>query len=376
MHLVLDPAQDAAHGTWLRETRAAYEWWYFDAVSDDGVWSLACIWFLGNPFSPYYRHAARGEAADPFTHNALFFALSHRGRLHAYHFTRFRCAQVCADEVRPAHLRFGPNALSLDDGGYRVRLSDENANCRVLTADLTFRPPAPLIPRPLLPRRGEAEQEGRGKPGPYDPLTREGEGRRLAAGEREAGDSHFWLPAAPVCRVSGRITLREAQNPGAEAIAFSGRGYHDHNWGTLPFSSTIHDWYWARVALSDTRALIVYHVNSHRPRPPVSHLLLFDGGRLLRHDPQAHVELSRPRLNAFGTACATCLQAQSGDLAANFTLGHRLDSAPFYLRTLCQATLTMDGRTETGTGMAEYFRPRLLSSRLAASATKARIVDR
>ena len=72
MHLVLDPAQDAAHGEWLRRTPGAYEWWYFDAISDDGAWALACIWFLGNPFSPYYRHAARREAADPFTHNALF----------------------------------------------------------------------------------------------------------------------------------------------------------------------------------------------------------------------------------------------------------------------------------------------------------------
>ena len=86
--------------------------------------------------------------------------------------------------------------------------------------------------------------------------------------------------------------------------------------------------------------------------------------------------MSRPHWNAFGTAYATRLLAQSGALAASFSLGRRLDSSPFYIRTLCQAGLTADGRTETGTGMAEYFRPRLLSSRLAASATKARIVDR
>ena len=266
---------------------------------------------------------------------------------------RFPRALVCADEVRPAALRFGPNQLSQESGAYHLQLADENANRRLLIADLTFRPPAPSAPTP--PELGAG-------------------GRSSASEERD--DSHFWLPAAPVCRVTGRITLSEAQNPGAETLAFSGRGYHDHNWGTLPFSSTIRDWYWARVALSDTRALIVYHVNSHRPRPPVSHLLLFDSGRLLRHDPQAHVKLTRRRLNAFGTAHATRLHVQSGGLAASFSLNHRLDSAPFYLRTLCQATLTLDGRTETGTGMAEYFRPRLLASRLAASATKARIVER
>ena len=89
MRLVLDPAEDAAHGEWLRTKPGAYEWWYFDALSDDGEWALTCIWFLGNPFSPYYRLSAQGKNADPFAHNALFFALYRQGRLHAYHFTRF-----------------------------------------------------------------------------------------------------------------------------------------------------------------------------------------------------------------------------------------------------------------------------------------------
>ena len=344
MHLVLDPAQDSAHGEWLRRTPGGYEWWYFDAVSEDGAWALACIWFLGNPFSPFYRLAARREAADPFVHNALFFALSQHGRLHAYHFTRFPRAEIQADETRPATLRFGPNDLSADNGHYSLRLADENANGRRLAADLTFA-------SPILSAAGGTDWD---------------------AGERD----HFWLPAAPACRVTGRIVLQEAHNPGAETLFFSGRGYHDHNWGRLPFAADIRDWYWARASLSDTRAVIAYHVDYHRPRPPARHLLLFDGGDLVRHDPQAQVALHRPRLNVFGTRYAAHLDVRSGDLAASFSLGRRLDSAPFYIRALCRADLTLGGARETGTGMAEYFRPRPLSSALVASATKARIVER
>ena len=349
MHLVLDPAQDAAHGDWLRRMPGAYEWWYFDAVSEDGDWALTCIWFLGNPFSPYYRLAARKETTDPFSHNALFFALYHQGRLHAYHFTRFPRTQACADESQPATLRFGPNILSFDGTDYHLQLTDENQNRRTLTVDLLFRPPARSPGAPDVPHRPP---------------------------ELGTGEDHFWLPAAPVCKVSGTTRLQERQNRAAQVMDFSGRGYHDHNWGKLPFALDIRDWYWARTALSDDRAMIVYHVNYHFPRPSVSHLLLFENGRLLRHDPEAQVTLGRERITLFGTGYATRLSVRSGDLTASFSLDKRLDSSPFYVRTLSHGEVSLAGNVETGAGMAEYFRPRLLSAWLTASATKARIVER
>ena len=348
MHLVLDAAQDAAHGDWLRQRPGAYEWWYFDAVSDDAAWSLACIWFLGNPFSPYYRLSALGQSADPYTHNALFFALYRQGQLSAYHFTCFPRPAICADEARPARLRFGPNTLQHEHDTYHLHLSDENANRRTLQADLRFAAP----------------------PGPF---TEKWRGVSEAAIEREA---HFWLPAAPACAVTADIHLRELHNSGTERIRFAGQGYHDHNWGTLPFAADIRDWYWARAALPEGRAAVLYHVHPHRPQPPVSHLLLFDQGVLARYDPHTQVKQHRWRTNAFGTSYATRLEAVSGDVTAVFHLRQRLDSAPFYLRTFSKATVTQFGKAESGQGMAEYFRPRLLGTRLAASAMKARIVHR
>lgn len=343
MRLVLDPAEDAAHGDWLRETLGAYEWWYFDALSENGEWALTCIWFLGNPFSPYYRLAAQGRPADPFSHNALFFALYRRGRLYAYHFTRFPIAEVAVAERAPGALRFGPNLLTTrKEGGCRLQVIDENANRRILKADLHFS---------------------------YSPLVSETEP------QNEAESDHFWLPAAPACRVSGRITLRAANNFGAEEIAFSGRGYHDHNWGRLPFAADIRDWYWARASLDRERAAILYHVRLHGGRKPVSHLLLFEGGRLLLHDPSARVCLSHLAINGFGMIYARQLAAESGPVHVRFRLRSRLDSAPFYLRALCEATVEENGKVEIGSGIGEYFRPRILSWPLVASAMKARIVE-
>ena len=343
MRLVLDPAEEAAHGTWLRGTPGAYEWWYFDAVSECGEWALSCIWFLGNPFSPYYRHAALGQPASPFDHNALFFALYRYGHLHAYHFTRFPVSQISAAETIPLCLEFGPNTLHMPaPGAWRLELADENANGRCLAASLVFAGP------PLTP--GVSEDS---------PL----------------GGDHSWLPTAPFCRVSGTITLREAHNPGAETIRFAGTGYHDHNWGRLPFDAALRSWSWARAALSGERSVILYHVRPHRG-PAVSHLLLFDAGRLAYHNAQAKVRLDRPVLNGFGTRYFSRLTIAGTDLGVVFQFGKRLDSSPFYVRALCDAVVTQNGLVETGHGIGEYLRPRPLSWPLVASAMKARIVQR
>ena len=271
MRLILDPAEEAAHTAWLRHTPGAYEWWYFDAHSADGKWALVCIWFLGNPFSPYYAQAVQGQASDPFAANALFFALYKNGQLYAYHFTHFENG-VGAD----SGLCFGPNTLILTNGLWQMTLADENANGRKLDTSLTFTAP-PLQPATVTSDR-------------FD-------------------DTHSWLPAAPFCRVSGQITLREAHNPGAETISFEGTGYHDHNWGRLPFDAAIRDWYWARAALGGTRAAVLYHVRPRGRGKALTHLLLFEDGHLRRHETECRVMLSRRVLSGLGTVYATRLTA-------------------------------------------------------------------
>ncbi len=343
MRLVLDPAEEAAHGEWLRHTPGAYEWWYFDALSEDGDWALSCIWFLGNPFSPYYRAAALGQSTHPFEQNAVYFALYRYGKLHAYHFARFSESDAHAAESLPLCLRFGPNCLAVTDPGrWQLDLADENANGRRLAARLTFT--APLL-------AAEAFQE------------------------TSLDSEHSWLPIAPFCRVSAFIELREPHNPGCEKINFTGTGYHDHNWGRLPFDAAIRDWYWARAALGGERSVILYHVQPHRGRP-VSHLLLFEQGRLVQHDSQAKVQLSWPILNGFGTRYSSRLTVTSGDYEVRFRFTTRLDSAPFYIRALCSAEVQFGDLTDSGQGIGEYLRPRLMSWPLVASAMKARIVER
>ncbi|MCW3061389.1 MAG: hypothetical protein JWQ02_3210 [Capsulimonas sp.] len=341
MHVALDPSEEIPHVEWLHATPGAYEWWYFDAVSDSREYALTVIWFLGNPFSPYHRAAALGRPADPFDHNGLFFALYRHGRLHAYHFSRFPIPLVNAAPTPPLCLQFGPSSLTQEASEYRLRLTDVNANRRSLRASLDFTAPIATC------THGEAP---------------------------EAAPRHLWHPAAPSCRVAGRIALGSAMNHETEEIAFTGDGYHDHNRGVLPFAADIREWYWARAALPNGGTLVIYHTRLTTGGWNTD-LMLFEHGVLKRHVIDVRCRLGHWRMNAFGLAYASSLIVEGEGIRANVRFRERLDSAPFYLRMLCDVEGELKGAALAGHGIGEYLKPRGMDWALTASAMKARIVE-
>lgn len=108
------------------------------------------------------------------------------------------------------------------------------------------------------------------------PAARTGTGRTLI-GER---DYLGWLVAIPRGTVEGTITVR------GQTRTVHGEGYHDHNWGTLPFEDYLREWYWGRAYLGDytiifslTHALPAYG-NTTLPQILLargSHILLTTG---------------------------------------------------------------------------------------------------
>ena len=53
---------------------------------------------------------------------------------------------------------------------------------------------------------------------------------------------HFgWTNAVPDSSTSASLTLSD----GSTQI-FTGSGYHDHNWGDIPFPEILSEWYWGR----------------------------------------------------------------------------------------------------------------------------------
>ncbi|GGZ29707.1 hypothetical protein GCM10010365_57600 [Streptomyces poonensis] len=58
-----------------------------------------------------------------------------------------------------------------------------------------------------------------------------------------------WLPTVPHGRAEGTVTVNGTTRP------FTGIGYHDHNWGTLPFPYFMDHWRWGRAS-ADRYAVI------------------------------------------------------------------------------------------------------------------------
>jgi len=199
-----------------------YEWRYFDSLSKDGRFALVVIFFLGSPMSTYYARVASGERVLPRDYQGVSFTLHEnvdgQWRERAYAYNLYREGEFASDG---SCIRIGKSSLSQTSDGWRLTLSERRLWRGVIDADITFRP---VDSMPDLPPHG-------------------------------IDDGHTWICIAPHCDVSARVTTA-----GGQEIVFQGTGYHDGNFGLLPWERNIL-WYWGRVlpAGEGKDAFIYYH---------------------------------------------------------------------------------------------------------------------
>jgi hypothetical protein len=245
VRILFGPAHDALHVD--PAAPGVYEWWYFDALSDDGRFVLVAIFFLGTPMSPYYKAVARGKTMPDARNWCGVFVSVHE-----------RVAPECwrerayAYNVYAAGGAFSPTLPEVTVGGSRIA-GEETApgwNWQVAVdepglwtgrtkKDLTFTAPGAGFLDAVAPLGAAADAA-----------------------------AHTWVCVAPVCRAEGTVTL-----PSGKVINFRGSGYHDHNFGRLPFDDT-DLWYWGRAPLAcddgRERTAVFYHLQPprRRLRPP------------------------------------------------------------------------------------------------------------
>lgn len=331
---------------WHRVTSpGGYEWWYFDAEDAAGDIQIVAIFLEGFVFHPgylrrygaYRRRPTRATPPVAGEYPCAYFVVYEKGRPLAQFMSQYPPGAFAASSER-TDVRIGPNTLRRDDDD-TLRLALHGVPWQLtwrgpqllapqeLTGDLTF--------RPLLPRR-PAE--------------------RTFLSQALSGARHQWVIADPLCEVGGTIRLGGGGNLPTREIAFRGRGYHDHNYGTAPLGPGLKRWIWGRVlpAEPDGRGMLTFHYA--RPRdaslPDEVHLVEADadGAR----EVTATCEADWSRRSALGLAYPQ---------AANFGEGLRLvtprvvDSTPFYLR------LVYDAQTRHGPGTAfcEVAYPRRLT---------------
>lgn len=358
MRILFGPEHDARHVD--PDAPGAYEWWYFDALSDDGRYALVAIWFLGSPMTPYYKAVVDGRKPVARDWCGVFLSLHEAGRERAYAYNLYRGGDFAPDHPQ---VRVGDSFVASEGDGplWKWHL---NARERCLW---------------LGSVRLDATITAAGPPLTLPPM-----------GEKEDSADHTWVCVAPVCHADVRVTLANGC-----VVSFTGSGYHDHNFGRLPWIDT-DIWYWGRARVADPagdlRSAVFYRLEG--PDAQHTDLLLvcdasgrvmdagvYEGNRTYRD-----VE-GEEWQNAFGLNLRQAvfmetptngysLVAPFGVLRHHFRISP-LSSGPFYVRSLVQpVALTARGNEAPsfrGPGIVEAFRPSRLCGPIASRAMWTRI---
>ena len=327
--------QTAAPDGW-HDVRApgGYEWWYFDAEDAATDTQVVAIFLDGFVFHPGYlrRHFAylrRPTKVPPAVARdfpCAYFVVYRGGRVLHQFMTQYAPNEFQASADGPA-VRIGPNTLTRD-GPLRLGMSGspwhltwqgpKTARDRTLTADLSFDPLLPHAPdeRPFFSRE-------------------------------LAGADHHWVLANPLCDVAGTIRC------GGEAIAFSGRGYHDHNYGTGPIGPGLKRWVWGRV-LFENRAVTFHHAT---PRDgslaDETHVIEATAAAARGFATNSTIDWSARSLASMNLAYPRSLDF--GEML-RLTNPRVVDAAPFYLRLTYDAA----SRGERGRAFCEVAHPHRL----------------
>ena len=190
----------------------AWEWWYFDAILDDGTQTV--IQFFTK---------SKDTVNDAVDHpTATIKVTLPDGTLYQRADER-PLTETDWGEGRAA-VRIGPHRFEGDLRTYHIRVDPIDG----VGADL------------------HVTSQSK----PYRPGT-----AYFGFGERDE-DYFTWLCAVPKAEVSGTLTVD------GRVVEVHGRGYHDHQWGTTNYLALWNHWLWARQGFEDYSILVFDLVTS------------------------------------------------------------------------------------------------------------------
>ncbi|MCA9666016.1 MAG: hypothetical protein KC503_10525 [Myxococcales bacterium] len=293
--------------------RSGYAWWYLDVLGDDGHHAATVIFFVGNPFSPFYlravRRAEREQRELPAAQGfCAVNAVLYRGRRKLWTFD-----ELCGCERDDERLAIGPSSLTL---GERV------------VADFSTR--SPLLGVPL---RGRVIVE---------PARFVDEPHWL-----DAREQHRWYPMAPHSRA--RVELDEP------ALCFEGRAYFDGNRGAEPLTRGFSRWYWMRSPGETSTEVIYDTVDAAGAERRYDRVFGADGSCSAA---EASERLALPR-----TRWLIARETRAGR-GERVTRVRTVESAPFYSRAIVE----LDGAGRRREAMHELMDVDRLRGRLVQAA--------
>jgi len=322
-----------------KTTPGAYEWWYFDAVSDDGATEFVIIFYEGNPFSRrYIKNQYNGSPARPSNHPAISISIYQDDKPVYYSFTETKESAASFDDQFPSmqiddHSMQG--SLHGDDVIYQLQLNEKLPSGDKIKAELEFR--GPLLGAESF---GPAQNK-----------------------------NHAWDLIQPRADVTGRIQY-SSRTQTENIIDFKGQGYHDHNKGNEPLKNQFDDWYWGRFHFKNHS--LVYYLMDHNKEDAFAWIISKDGLKVL--EVLDTVQLQDFARTIYGMRSARKLTFSNGHAQVLIQQTKMLDSGPFYQRFSSHAFV--DGSSSqpmTSRGITEYLCPPRIYNRWYWPLTNMRI---
>lgn len=318
-----------------RKDPKAYEWWYFDALSDDGREAIVIVFLDNFVYSPRYN--------DPAENNGSVVPKEHLG-FPAVSFTYFADGKIVyrAEREFPAEEFFpGETELKCRIGNCGFRFEKASYGSGFLVS----------VDLPLA--------KGRHLRANLEWLSVESD---LAPPPACFDDTaHCWNMAVPRSDVSGKITVQDDRKRTTDVRSFRGTGYHDHNLDNRWLAKTVSEWHWGRAHFADSTVVFCRYaeVGDEHPR---THLMLIRGGELVRLDAVVE-ELGHAR-DRLGIRYPTRFRAVTErGIILETHVKKVIDSSFHHLRFLSTMELDANGQKHSTTGITEFIAPRALKRR-------------
>jgi carotenoid 1,2-hydratase len=310
----------------------SYEWWYFDALSDDGREAIVVIFLDNFIYSPRYNRESISISGN-MRRPAVSFTYFKDGRVVYRSVNEFHHSDFHAGQDTPK-CSIGESSFNFDSAaygsGYSVRIKATLPGDRIVEADLEWL----AIESDLITDRTEMNE-----------------------------GLHCWNMVCPRADVTGRITLKDKSGRELNVHHFRGSGYHDHNLDNRWLAKTVQSWHWGRAHFADCTAVFFRFSEAGREEATTKLLIIKDGkleDRSVRTDEQSYLR------DKFGIRYPSRLRLDSDD-GVRLTVKplEVMDSSFYFLRFLSEVSITIDGKPEHSTvGLSEFIAPKTLKYRL------------
>ncbi len=321
----------------------AYEWWYFDAVSDDGRDAVVVIFLDNFIFSPRYNKLVSGSKFQVSSQETAEQSET-RPNVPAVAFTYYR-------DGKPVYRAI--NEFNADD----FSTTEDSPSCKIGENYFDFES-APYGSGYFISIKAklknnlqlEAQLEWVAIESDFSPDK-----------TINSNDAHIWNLAVSRADVSGKISIKDSKNKELNVVNFRGTGYHDHNYDNRWLPETVKDWQWGRAHFNDATA--VFYRYQEFGEAAATKLFTVRNGNLRTRD--AEYEEQQFSRDKFGIKYPQRLTFTTEDnMRLRVKQTKIIDSSFFYLRFLSEMTLTLrDGKPRKSIGITEYLNPKALKYR-------------